>query len=178
MQKNNPKTKRLLRLTISAMLIALSTVIGIVCKDLFTFGLFYRLTFENLPVIFASLVFGPIYGAAVGLCEDVISCLCSTNPAVNPIITLGALSVGLVSGLVGKLIKKEGLTRILASAGAGHLIGQVLIKSVGKIVYFHMPAVGILVGLGFSIVMCAVEVTVIYILLKNKYISKYMVDLK
>lgn len=167
-----------MRITLCAMLIALSTVIGIVCKNLFTFGIFYRLTFENMPIIFASVTLGPIYGAVVGLSGDVISCLCSTNPAVNPIITLGAVSVGLFSGIVGKLIKKQGLVRLIAAASVGHLIGQVLIKSVGKIVYFGMPYEGILIGLGFSAVICAVEVTVIYILLKNKYIAKYMENLK
>ena len=34
-------------LTTAALLAALSAVIGIVCKNLFTFNIYYRLTFEG-----------------------------------------------------------------------------------------------------------------------------------
>jgi uncharacterized membrane protein len=37
-------------LTIAAMLTAISVVIGIVCKNFLTFNIYYRITFENLPV--------------------------------------------------------------------------------------------------------------------------------
>lgn len=176
--KKNTKIKHLMKITLCAMLIALSIVIGIVCKDLFTFGVYYRITFENLPIIFAAITLGPIYGAAAGLCGDVISCLLSTNPNINPIITLGAISVGLFSGIVAKLIRKEGLLRIIAAAACGHLIGQVIIKSIGKIIVFGMPAIGILIGLGLSAAICIVEVTAIDLLLKNKAVNKYLEKLK
>ncbi len=167
-----------MRITTCAMLIALSTVIGIVCKDLFTFGFYYRLTFENLPVIFASVTLGPLYGAVVGLCEDVISCLCSTNPQINPIITLGAVCVGAFSGIVAGIIKKDGLVKLIAAAAIGHLVGQVIIKSIGKMIYFGMPFVGLFIGLAFSAVICFIEVIVIHLLLKNKAVNKYIVKLK
>ena len=93
------------RLTTAAMLAALSAVIGILCKNFFTFNIYYRVTFENMPVILSGIMFGPVIGAAVGVAADAISCLSSTNPNLNPIISLGAASVGAVAGFVPYIIK-------------------------------------------------------------------------
>ena len=77
-------------LTLTAMLIAMSVVIGILCKNWLTWNIYYRFTLENLPIFFAAIAFGPFVGAAAGVLADLVSCLCSTNPAVNPIISLWA----------------------------------------------------------------------------------------
>lgn len=155
------------------MLTAVSVVLGIICKNLFTFGLWYRFTLENLGVIFAGIFFGPTAGVLVGLASDAVSCLISTNPAVNPIISLGAASVGAASGVVARFIIKEHSTKQFAVAAASaHLIGQVTIKSIAKIVYFSMPWFGVPIALLFSAVACFIEVTVIRLLWKNRDINK------
>ena len=48
--------KNVRALTLAAMLTAMSVVIGILCKNFLTFNIYYRITFENLPVIFAAIV--------------------------------------------------------------------------------------------------------------------------
>lgn len=159
-------------LTVAAMLAAISVVIGIVCKNFFTFNVYYRVTFENLPIIFAGIVFGPFVGAAVGVVADIVSCLSSTNPALNPLITIGAACVGFVSGAVSKwVVKRRGNLQIAVSVASAHLIGQVAIKSVAKILWFGMPKIGVLLGLGISVVVGILEFLAIKYLLSRKAIT-------
>ncbi len=170
-----PEMKNSKKLAIAAMLMAISVVIGIICKNLFTFGLYYRFTLENLPVILAAVCFGPWYGAAVGVGADLISCVCSTNPNVNPIISVGALAVGLCAGTVARyIIKEKGHTQVAVAVALAHLVGQVGIKSIGKIVYFSMPYEGILIGLGVSVVAGAIEYLTISRIYRDERIMDFL----
>ncbi len=173
----NSSSSGLRKISITAMLMALSVVIGILCKNFLTWGVYYRVTFENFPVILAGFCFGPVYGAAAAVGADIISCLCSTNPMVNPVITCGAAAVGFLSGFVPYLFRKSGskasLRLVLAvTVALAHLIGQVIIKSIGKMWMFHMPWYGIFVGLGISLVVGCAEYFFIRSILKNAEISK------
>jgi ECF transporter S component (folate family) len=161
-------------LTSAALLAALSAVIGIVCKNLFTFNIYYRLTFENAPIILAGLLYGPVVGAMVGICADAVSCLMSTNPALNPIISLGAGAVGLMAGLAAKMIPRGVRRQTAVAVVLAHLIGQVGIKSVGKILYFGMPWQGIFLGLVFSAIVGMMEFLLICWMRSNKSLVKFM----
>ncbi len=161
-------------LTSAALLAALSAVIGIICKNLFTFGIYYRITFENLPVILAGLLYGPVAGALVGVCADAVSCLMSTNPALNPIISLGAAAVGVLAGLVPLVFRRGIRWQTGAAVVLSHLVGQVAIKSVGKMLYFGMPWQGIFIGLGFSAFAGTVEFFLLCWLRSNKSLARWM----
>jgi ECF transporter S component (folate family) len=161
-------------LTLAAMLTAMSVVIGIICKNFLTFQIYYRFTLENLPVIFAGITMGPIVGAIVGICADIVSCLCSANPVLNPIITVGAACVGLCAGIVPRyIVKKPGIAQIAAAEALAHLVGQVGIKSIGKILWYGMPYWGILIGLGVSIVAGSIECVLIKLIMDRLNISIY-----
>ncbi len=161
-------------LTTAALLAALSAVIGIVCKNLFTFNVYYRLTFENAPIILAGLLYGPVVGGMVGICADAVSCLMSSNPALNPIISLGAAAVGVLSGL-SPMIFRHGVKRQTATAVIlSHLIGQVGIKSVGKMLYFGMPWQGIFLGLVFSVLVGIAEFALLSWMRQNKSLVRFM----
>lgn len=178
MQKNDARYGKAALITLLAMLTAISVVTGILCKNLFTVAVYYRFTLENLGILFAGIFFGPGAGAVVGIAVDVISCLLSTNPALNPVILLGSACVGLTSGIVSKyFVKTRGLRQYVISAAAAHLIGQVIVKSVGKILYFGMPWYGVFIGLACSAVACAVEVTIIRLLVQKKDVSKFILQL-
>jgi len=176
-------SKAVRKLCLTAMLMALSVVIGIICKNFFTWNVYYRITFENFPIILTGICFGPVYGLAAGVGADVISCLCSTNPAVNPIISLGAATVGLLSGLVPMLLLKrtdgkgkekslvKPLVAILIAEVSAQFFGQWLIKSIAKKIFFAMPDIGFLIGLGFCCVIAPVEFLLIRTILKNKSIA-------
>lgn len=175
MKKNN---RPIYKLCLTAMMMAISIVIGILCKNYLTWSVYNRVTFENLPIIFVGFCFGPVYGAAAGAGADVVSCLCSANPSVNPIITLGALTVGLLAGLMPKIFRKvkPGLS-LAFSVAAAHLFGQVIIKSIGKMVYYDMPYVFAFMALGISCGVGAVEYCVIRLILRNPAVKKQLREL-
>lgn len=160
-------------ITTAAMLAALSAVVGIVCKNLFTFNIYYRITFENAPVILSGLLFGPAVGGAVAVCADTVSCLLSTNPAVNPIITCGAAAVGVLSGAVPYIIRKKGPTQTAVAIALAHLIGQVGIKSVAKM-KLGMPWQGIFIGMGISLAVGILEFWLIHWLRSQKALAEFM----
>jgi ECF transporter S component (folate family) len=160
-------------LTLSAMLIAMSVIIGYFCKNFLTFNVYYRITFENLPVIFAGVLFGPFVGAVVGFVSDAVSCLISSNPNINPIISVGAILVGFTSGLVSHHITlKNDNVRLITSVALAHLFGQVIVKSIGKILWYGMPWWGVFLGLGTSIIVGTLEFFAIRALLNNYGIRK------
>jgi len=168
MQKKPNTLSRTQTVTAVAMLTALSVIIGIVCKNFFTFNVYYRVTFENLPIILAGIAFGPFYGAACGACADIVSCLCSTNPAVIPLITLGAAAVGFCAGAVPRYIfKKNGGVQYAFSVASAHLLGQVIIKSIAKILWLGMPFVGAFIGLAVSAIVGTVEFFAIMFIMRR-----------
>ncbi|HHT54550.1 MAG TPA: folate family ECF transporter S component [Clostridiales bacterium] len=158
-------------LTLSAMLAAVSVVIGIVCKNFLTFNVYYRVTFENLPVIFAGILFGPLVGTAVAVVADTASCLLSTNPAINPLISVGAACVGFCAGAVPRwIVRRPGALQTALSVASAHLLGQVAIKSVAKMLWYGMPWWGAFIGLGISAVAGTVEFFVLRYLFSRKSI--------
>ncbi len=173
MSKNKKNTTKV---TVLAMLIAVSVVLGILCKNLFTVAVYYRFTLENLGVIFAGIFFGPAAGAIVAFAADTISCLLSTNPVINPIISLGSLAVGFVSGAVSRYVFRDRRdTMVIAvSAVSAHIVGQVIIKSIGKMIYYGMPWYGIFIGLGCSAVAVIVEIVAIRAIYNNPQIYKFI----
>ena len=163
--------QRTLRLTVfSALLAAISIVCG---KYLaFNVGEFIRFSFENLPIIFAGMAFGPIVGVCVGAVADLVGCLL-VGYAINPIITLGAALIGLISGIYHFLPEGEGkssyLIKITLTIFSAHLIGSVLVKSFGLSVFYDTPLIILMLWrlLNYAIV-GALEGFVLYHLMKNK----------
>ena len=121
-------------LTSGAMLAAVSIVIGIFCKNFLNFGNgLFRITFENFPIVLSGIFYGPLVGGIVGAASDVLSYVLSTQSfAISPIVTLGAASVGIVAGLSSHYVfKSDSTKRIILSTLLAHLIGSVVIKSIG-----------------------------------------------
>ena len=133
MKKQSLLFRSVRALTLAAMLVAMSVVIGIFCKTMLNFanGL-ARITFENLPIILSGLLFGPIVGGAVGAASDLMSYLLS--PQVLPpnlTVTLGAAAVGIISGATSRfIVKRRGTFQIILSGSLSHIIGSMIIKSI------------------------------------------------
>ena len=126
-------------MTSAAMLTAMSVVIGMFCKNFMSFGGgLFRVTFENLPIIISGIAFGPIVGALVGAGSDLLSYLLSTQIyPPNLIVTAGAATVGIVSGVIARyVIPKRGSAQVIISGGAAHVIGSMIIKSIGLYQFF------------------------------------------
>ncbi|MBO7519799.1 MAG: hypothetical protein J6T73_03385, partial [Clostridia bacterium] len=106
----------------------------------------------------------------------------STNPVVNPINSAGAAAVGLLSGLIPLILRKavpkmKPAPVLAAGLIPAHLIGQVLIKSIGKIVYYGMPKYGIFIGLGISLGVGTAEFFIIRLMFRNRAIAGILGDL-
>ncbi len=167
MKKTTLKNTRVL--SVSAFLVALSVIIGWVCKSYLTFGDgSVRITFENIPVILSGVWFGPFVGLAVGMASDVISALLS-GYSINPIITVGSACVGVVAGVVAKLVKKKSFLSFLAVALCAHIVGSIAIKSYGLYLYGYAVLLQIRIPLYFAIAFA--ESYIIYIIYKNKGVA-------
>ncbi len=158
--------------TLLAMMTALSVIIGIFCKNFLSFGSgLFRVTFENLPIILSGILFGPIAGGLVGVSSDLISYLLSSQIyPPNLIITAGACAVGIVSGLVPRLIvKKKGTLQIAVSGVLAHIVGSMIIKPIGLYQFY-----GILVlwRIPLYLLIAPIEIFILCTMLKRPSFCK------
>ncbi len=140
-KKKNALFGNLYGLVLSANFVALSIVLG---KYLaINVDQFIRISFENLPILAGGFFFGPIVGAIIGISADLIGCV-MVGYTINPIIACGAGSVGAIAGIVGWISfknkansskAKRTLAALTATVGA-HVVGSMIIKSIGMAVYY------------------------------------------
>lgn len=160
-------------MTLSAVFVAISIVCG---KYLaINAGPFLRFSFENLPVILSGIMFGPVIGAIVGGTADLIGALIVYGGDMNIFITLGAMSIGLTSGLIWKFLPKlPNAVKLLLATFIAHLIGSVIIKSLGLAAYYfaeyNMPVYMVMLwrALNYLIVGSA-EYLLLFFITKNKF---------
>lgn len=165
-------------MVIAAQLVALSIILG---KYLaINIGNFLRISFENLPILLAGVFLGPIVGAAVGACADIIGCFL-VGYALNPIITLGAVAVGAVSGVVGRYlipINKEGVVASALSAFvssySAHVIGSVIIKTFGMMVYYGMTLESLWVRAPLYACIAATDGAVLWLISRSRVIRRQL----
>ena len=138
MQKNTQGTRNYTRtLIFAALLTALSIIFGKLLK--IPIGNSLRISFESLPVLIASLMLGPFWGAGVGICADIIGCLV-VGYSINPFITLGCMTVGVLPYFFNKLFKfNTPVLRIAASVLLTHIIASMIIKSLGLYIWYQTP---------------------------------------
>ena len=144
--------------------------IGIILGKFLAFNVteFMRFSLENISIIFAGIVFGPILGAAVGAVQDLVGCV-AVGYAINPIITLGCALVGAVSGAVYRIFKRAPLgVRVALSTLSAHLCGSVLVKTLGLTLYGYPYGITVLWRLLNYAIVGAVEIILLCFLLKSK----------
>ncbi len=166
-------------LCLAALLAAMSLILGKFLQIPTPFAEFVRISFENLPVILAGIVLGPLAGAMTGAVADLVGCL-AYGYSINPLITLGAASVGLFAGLFGLLLARTPLLcRISVSAIAAHLVGSVGIKTAGiaawylskyNLGYFELTLWRLL---NYTII-AVLEIAILYALLRHRGFQKQL----
>ena len=162
------------RITLAAMLTAMSVVIGIFCKNFLNLGGgLFRITFENIPIILSGILLGPICGAAVGIASDLISYFLSAQVyPPNLIVTLGAMTVGLISGLISRLvIKKRGYVQIILAGALAHLVGSMIIKPFGLFQFYGWL---VLWRIPLYLVIAPLEIALLCMLYQNKSFRRLM----
>ena len=161
-------------MTIAAMLTAMSVVIGIFCKSFLNFGVgLFRVTFENLPILLAGIMFGPAVGGVVGAASDIVSYLMTPQAyPINLIVTVGATMMGVISGLLSHYVfKKRGRARIIVSAAIAHIICSMIIKPIGLYSYYGAL---VLWRIPLYLVIAPLEITLICMMYKNAAVRRMM----
>ncbi|MBR5506708.1 MAG: hypothetical protein IKV88_01530 [Clostridia bacterium] len=112
MSKNNKGFSSVKVLTGAAMLTAFSVIIGIVCKNFLTFNVYYRITFENLPIILAGLLYG--LRNLIGKCDVIhkfIMQFCRNN---TPYYAIHPFYYCCITATAGYLPFSSGLCTVIA----------------------------------------------------------------
>ena len=159
--KNSTRT-----LTVLALLIAMSIVFSRVLS--ISTG-FVRFNLGSLPVLLAGIVFGPGAGFAVGALADIIGSILA-GYAINPLITLGAASIGLVGGWLWQTLPHTLRLgqRLLLSVVAAHVVGSIVINSLALHI-FHGYAWSVLAArVPNALILTAVNTVLLRLLMENK----------
>lgn len=153
-------------LVITALFIALSIVLGKFLS--FKIGDVIRISFENLTLQMAGIFFGPLIGLVTGVVADILGCVLY-GYAINPVITIGAGLIGFVSGILYHYtFKKTTVVRTAFSIGSAHLIGSVIVKTIGLYLYYKTPFAVLLWRIPTYIIITVLECIIIYKLMNNK----------
>lgn len=167
------------RLQVSVLL-ALFTAMSIVFGKYLAIpgGNVMRFSFENLPILLAGICFGPFAGAIVGAAADLIGCML-VGYSINPVVTLGAVAIGCVSGLCARFLPGRSLVvRVAVSVIAAHLVGSVLIKTYGLAKYYDMPLLTLMLWRACNyLIVGAAEGILSFLLLKNNAIVRILAGL-
>ena len=150
-------------------MLALLTAMSIIFARVFTVSTgFLRFNLGALPTHLAAVWFGPAGGFVVGAVADMIGGTLS-GYSINPLITLGAGSVGLVSGLLYRSLHEMRLgLRLQISILAGHLVGSVVINSLA----LHGYQWALLAArIPNALVLSVVNTLLVRILLENKALT-------
>ena len=150
-------------------MLGLLTAMSIVFARVLTISTgFVRFNLGALPTHLAAVWFGPAGGFAVGALADLIGGILS-GYAINPLITLGAGSIGLVSGLLFR--KLSGLRlglRLQCSITAGHMVGSVIINSLALHIFYNYPWSVLVARIPNALILAAVNTVLVRLLLENK----------
>ena len=149
---------------------ALMSSLSGILKFLAPTGDTWRISIENLPIIFSGIVLGPFSATAVGIAADLLGCL-FRGFAINPMITLASAVVGFVSGVVFKIFGKKKILGIVFATFFAHILGNVIIKSFALSALFGVPiSVVLLKRAGVYLLTSIAEILIIVILYRNNAI--------
>ena len=151
------------------VMLALLTAMSIVFARVFTISTgFVRFNLGALPTHLAAVWFGPAGGFAVGALADMIGGTLS-GYSINPLITLGAGSVGLVSGLLFRQLSQLRLgLRLQLSITAGHVVGSVIIYSIALLLFYGYAWPVLAARIPNALILSAVNTVLVRLLLQNK----------
>ena len=158
--KNSTRT-----LTVLALLIAMSIVFSRVLS--ISTG-FVRFNLGSLPVLLAGIVFGPGAGFAVGALADIIGGILA-GYAINPLIALGAASIGLVGGWLWQTLHTLRLgQRLLLSVVAAHVVGSIIINSLALHIFYGYAWSVLAARVPNALILTAVNTVLLRLLMENK----------
>ena len=168
MKKKNLIRQGLIRLTYSALLAAICVILAFAAKGIFGSGPL-RLTIENLPIFMASFFFGPVWGIAVAICADLLSCVMA-GMAPYPLITVGAALIGAVSGtFYNYVLKKAPMgVRVVLSVLFAHIVGSMTVKTLALVPFFGDTAITLFLRIPVYVGITVIESLILVFLTISK----------
>jgi ECF transporter S component (folate family) len=164
-------------LCLAAMLCAMSYVLAYVAKMIFGLGP-VRFTLENLPIVFGAVGFGPLVGALIAAGADLCSCIAS-GQGPNPLILVGSISVGLISGTVGRyILKSRRFLSLLLIELLTHTVASLIIKSLALHLYYGYALVVLLPRIPVYIAVMAIEAYAMWLLYRNRQVRTLLERIK
>ncbi len=155
-------------LAMAALLCAVSAVMKLLSINL---GEVIRFSFENFPIIFAGIFFGPVIGAAVGVVSDLLGCLLH-GFGIIPLITLSSLCVGAFAGCVSLVFKKINNVTIISATFLAHIVGNMIVKTFALSLTYGTPFDVLIWRIPIYIITAFVEAVLIIVLYKSSVIRK------
>lgn len=163
-------------LCLAALLAAMSLILGKFLQIPTPFSTLVRISFENLPLILAGLLMGPLAGAMTGAVADLVGCVLY-GYEINPIVTAGAAAVGAMAGIAALLLRRAPLLwRVVGATLAAHTVGSVFIKTAGLAAWYLAKY-----EIGFAelllwrvlnyVIIGALEATLLYLLLRRRALA-------
>lgn len=150
---------------LAGMCAALSVVLGKLLQ--IPVGDSVRISFENLPILLASLILGPFFGGLVGVTADLVGCAIM-GYTVNPFITLGACLVGVLPALLSRaFLKLCGFLSVFLPVLLTHAAANMLVKSVGLYLYFQTPPAFLMLRVLVSLISAVLESVILYELFRT-----------
>ncbi|HPE95041.1 MAG TPA: folate family ECF transporter S component [Bacillota bacterium] len=166
------KNKKVTVLVLLALFAALSIVLGKFLQ--IPIGDSIRISFENTTLLISGMLFGPWAGAITGIVADLLGSVLK-GYSINPVITLGAASIGLISGFMFRLTaRKATYVNMLLCVMTSHIIGSVVIKSLGLYLWYSTPLTVLAIRLPVYICIGALESYIICLLFKKGVFSRYL----
>ena len=156
-------------LCFAAMLAAMSVALAYLAKLIFGLGPF-RITFENFPIIFGGISFGPFVGAMIAVVADLLSCLLS-GQAPNPLISVGSISIGLVAGVLGRYVfTRKKWTSLFLVELLAQLTGSIVLKTWALHAYFGYAWLALLPRVPVYLGIIVAESYLLFAVYKNRHL--------
>lgn len=169
------KTKKFSTKTVVALglLTAISIVLTRFCVIYITETL--RISFGNIPIILAGLVFGPVAGAMTGLAADIVGAVFLSGLGWYPPLTLTAVLMGFIPGLLRRIILvKASFGRTFFVALISNILGTVLWSTLCLHWMYTSPFMALFtVRFPFYIGIALMEAVVLFVLLKTGFFKEY-----
>ena len=127
------KNKNLRKVTVTAILAALSSALMFVSFSVPLMPSFIKLDFSELPALIASFSLGPIYGVCVVLVKNLVNVFFSTTGGVGE---LSNFIIGAVFVFTAGMIYKKKKRRSYALLGA--VVGSFLMAGIGLISNYYV----------------------------------------
>ncbi|BCR36533.1 folate family ECF transporter S component [Mariniplasma anaerobium] len=157
------KSKELQKLVLASSLVAISIVIDVFFKQILSFNNF-GVPFYAIPIIYGSIILGPLYGLIMGYVSDLVGFVAFPNGAYAFIFALGAMLWGFIPGLF--LYKKFDKVKLVIVVAITHILVTIA-NTIGLLAFLSVETA--LASLTIRLAMIPVNVVIITLLVSSLY---------